>query len=363
MITAEQHQIIEKYVNPDYFDVDKLTRYLEMHDIVGNEVFQYCDRHKRNPEVPTYSNWLDDEYGYLPLPVDKFIRRVPFYFFVRERDRYQRGHTGTLHHIYSASVIDDPACERFTAENIERIYTILEYAFYDLELPLDGIFGYWIGQTGQVSGDTFFQWYDYLKLCEGRKTIDYFPDRFITAYNVELERHGRSPIIYEVQDMMMHEYYYRHGTEIDFEGQFPCDQNGNPIMKWIGIKAVDVQDIRCHCENSKVGRLSIKLTPRSLISLLNVYNNPDEAEDHWYQVYAGPMRMEFDYTVLKAERKKLKFTQQDVADAVDATVRTYQKWENGETTPDGHYLLRLMNWLDIPDVQSLVKYADQQSQH
>ena len=49
---------------------------------------------------------------------------------------------------------------------------------------------------------------------------------------------------------------------------------------------------------------------------------------------------------------------QEVADAIGATVRTYQKWENGETTPDGHFLLRLMNWLDIPDAQSVVSYTD-----
>ena len=64
------------------------------------------------------------------------------------------------------------------------------------------------------------------------------------------------------------------------------------------------------------------------------------------------------FTVLKERRKKLKFTQQEVADALGATVRTYQKWENGDTTPDGHYLLRLMNWLDIPDAQYAVKYTD-----
>ena len=51
-------------------------------------------------------------------------------------------------------------------------------------------------------------------------------------------------------------------------------------------------------------------------------------------------------------------TQANVADAIGTSVRTYQKWESGETTPDGHYLLRLMNWLDIDSVQSLVKYID-----
>ena len=62
--------------------------------------------------------------------------------------------------------------------------------------------------------------------------------------------------------------------------------------------------------------------------------------------------------VLKINRKRLKYTQQEVADAVGATTRTYQKWESGETTPDGYYLLRLMNWLDIRDVQDVVQYRE-----
>ncbi len=66
--------------------------------------------------------------------------------------------------------------------------------------------------------------------------------------------------------------------------------------------------------------------------------------------------MQFDYTILKERRKKLGFTQQEVADAVETTVRTYQKWESGETTPDGHFLIRLLNWLDIPDIQNTIEY-------
>jgi len=68
--------------------------------------------------------------------------------------------------------------------------------------------------------------------------------------------------------------------------------------------------------------------------------------------------MEFDHETLKISRKRLKYTQQEVANAIGATVRTYQKWENGETIPDGHYLLRLLNWLDIRDVQDVVRYTE-----
>ena len=38
-----------------------------------------------------------------------------------------------------------------------------------------------------------------------------------------------------------------------------------------------------------------------------------------------------------------------MADAIGASVRTYQKWESGVTTPDSRYMLRLLNWLDISD--------------
>lgn len=68
--------------------------------------------------------------------------------------------------------------------------------------------------------------------------------------------------------------------------------------------------------------------------------------------------MEFDFTVLKNRRQRLKMTQKEVAEAVGATLRTYQKWENGETTPDSKFLLRLLNWLDIRDVVDATKWSE-----
>ncbi len=45
------------------------------------------------------------------------------------------------------------------------------------------------------------------------------------------------------------------------------------------------------------------------------------------------------------------YSHEEVALTINATLQTYQKWEAGETTPNGHYLIRLLNWIDIPDVQ------------
>ena len=68
--------------------------------------------------------------------------------------------------------------------------------------------------------------------------------------------------------------------------------------------------------------------------------------------------MEFNNKALKDYRIDRGMTQSEVAEAIGASVRTYQKWERGDSIPDGHYLLRLMNWLQIEDVQSLIKYDD-----
>jgi len=62
--------------------------------------------------------------------------------------------------------------------------------------------------------------------------------------------------------------------------------------------------------------------------------------------------------VMKKRRKTLGYTQQQVAEAVQTNVRTYQKWENGETTPDGYYLLRILNWLDITNINDVITYGE-----
>lgn len=128
-------------------------------------------------------------------------------------------------------------------------------------------------------------------------------------------------------------------------------------MKWIGLRVKNAKSITCSQDKSSRGRLFVEITPYTTIHALDCYNN-EEDDDCWYQIYAGAQTMEFDYEILKIYRKRLKYTQKDVADAIGATVRTYQKWENGETTPDGHYLLRLLNWLDIRDIQDIVRYTE-----
>lgn len=352
MITKEQEKFIRSAVNPKYYDVGKLIKYLSMHDVVGNEIFQYCDKRVDDRENNTYSQYLDDEEGYMPLSVSRFVLRAPFYFYTDHLDARTVARMGSLGYVLAACS-EDIADGRIS---LETVYGALEFMYYELKLPLVEIFSYWIDQGNTVSSKYFLRWNHYLHLCVNLGITDYYPERLITAYNELLEASGLQPIIYEVSEYFAGEYYQRDGKRLCLEGYFPCDEDGKPIMKWIGVQAPGAKKISCDCKKSRMGNLWIDITPKTVVHLLNVYNSKDDRDDYWYQVYTGPLTMEFDYTILKDKRKQLKMTQQEVAEAVGANVRTYQKWENGETTPDGHYLIRLLNWLDISDIQLAIRY-------
>lgn len=340
--------IIDKYVNEDYFDKQRLLKYLNTHDTVGNEVFSYVnkvsDRNKRT------ALWLDDEYGYEPIAVDRFIKRIPFYFYVPDNDALNVGDLGCLiSGLYDKNDYD---------WSLENLYVSLEELLYIDCIPLEDIMEYTVEQTGYVSRTAlFFQWVEYVKLCRKLGWEDKLPANFIYRYNEALEKVGKHPVIYEIQEMYIGEFFHRNGDKIEFEGIFPFDNYGNPEMKWIGLKIKNSGAIEHIKGNHGLGSLIVHLKPNTLIYALNCYNYEGEG-NKWYQIYAGPQLMSFNNAFLKIQRKGMKYTQQQVANAIGTSVRTYQKWENGDTIPDGHNLIRLMNYLDITDVQMLIKYNE-----
>ena len=353
MLAEKDKCVIKQYVDNRYYDQEKLIKYLTIHETVGNEVFEYCLKKEQVSErwnVRT-SRWLEDEHGYRPLSVPQFIKRVPFYFYVPDYDNNKIGDLGCI----LAGGVKNTRIE----QNLEEIYLILEYMFYKRKLALEDIFQYTVNQTRLVSqNELFFQWNHYLHLCDDLGIDDPKPERFITSYNEVLEKCALKPVIYEIREMYMGEVFWRNGSQIEFEGAFPCDKNGNPIMKWIGLQVTNSGDICCSCTKSEPGKLVVNLEPDTMIYALNVYHKENDTGDYWYQIYAGPLKMEFDFEAIRDARNRLNYTQKQVADAIGASVRTYQKWESGETTPDGHYLLRILNWLDLPSVQYVTRYTE-----
>lgn len=352
MITAEQKQFISKHVDRERYDVERLMKYLSMHDIVGAEVFHYCEKEKPNGRR-TLSTYFEEDEAFLPMSVETFIRRIPFLFYCsKPNEKEGLSSLGGILYVLSSHL--EIALEN--GDHYEPVFAELEHLYYDLHLPLKKIFSYWIDQTGCVGTKLFEQWAHYVRLIEKQESPDFFPERFITAYNYALEAAGYPAIVYEIQDMGIVEPFFRSGNSFEFEGRFPCTDDGKPIMKWIGLEVTDAASITCSCKQSEVGRLTIIVKPTTIIKALNFYSDRNDDEDVWYQLYAGPLNMEFDYTALRDSRDRLGYTQQQVADAVGTSVRTYQKWEAGNTIPDGYFLLKLLNWLDIPDIQNVVKY-------
>lgn len=357
MITNNDIEIINANVNQKYFSVDKLLEYLNTHVIVEREVFKIIMKNPLNK--PTYlSVDLDDKYGYAPIPVESFIRRIPFYFYYPE-DKVTHFMHASLASIMRSVTKRLTKSEEEIASDIEKIYKALEEIHYHYNIRVDDIFGYMDMRGNKLKTEQFMEWYDYLKLCEKLHWYDFMPDDFIYKYNLALEATGRKPIIYDLDEVLPGEYIFRNGNTMEIEGTFPVYPTGKPVLRWIGIILKNPGRIICSVGENHftASKIIIELKPTTELYARNLYNSDEEGE-RWYRLYAGPQIMEFDFTVLKNRRQRLKMTQKEVAEAVGATLRTYQKWENGETTPDSKFLLRLLNWLDIRDVVDATKWSE-----
>ena len=372
-LSEEQINVICHYTDGYRIDREKLISYLEKHKTIKSEVFGYCTKvSKRGLGSRGYCMYLDDEPMYTPVDRETFIRRIPFYFYQVPMGGDRRS---------GLSLIIPVKDKKSTvAEDYDAFYADLEWMHYDLGRPVEIICGYArdqvapdpeprdesakgllsiklphsMFQDGGLGGRSLFRsWRHYLHLCAENGWTDLTPARFITAYNDALVQTGQKPVIY----FPVKEYgtaYVKDDNAIVCNGHFPCDRQGRPILEWTSILVKHPAGISYNGEKSKCGELRITLGPKTIMYVLD-----DESEEpDWQQLYAGPQTMEFDNEALREFRRMKNMTQSNVADAIGTSVRTYQKWESGETTPDGHYLLRLMNWLDIDSVQSLVKYID-----
>lgn len=387
ILSSEQLAVVRKYTDAYRIDQDKLVAYLQKHRTIKLEVFSYCSKvSKRSMGSRGYSVFLNES-TYSAVDRDTFMRRIPFYFFQVPFGGDTR--TGL------SKVFPSDRKKTMTAEDCEAFYTDLEWMFYDLHLPLTSIYDYLgdqfttpslenkrgrfgsfltssiLEECGLSGREAFPMWRHYLHLCQELGWTDYTPQRFISAYNFALEASGLDPILYRPLKDYIITYYTRIDDTYVFRGNFPCDKNGVPIMRWTTVRVQNAASIEFSGEKSRCGELRILLGPKTRIHIREFYENEDDGTEidrssvefieeplMWRQIYAGPQTMEFNHNALKQARIEHKLKQSDVAFAIGTSVRTYQKWESGETIPDGHNLLRLMNWLNISDPQELVIYDD-----
>lgn len=378
-LSKEQIDFIKKTLSGKKVNTKKLMAYLEEHEVVEEKVFEECKSDDdRTFYIESVSLFRKRAVGYLPVPVETFIKRLPLFYYRDDRGKSFRS--------WLSKIIDNS--EDGFEEELEKMYQLLELFYYDHGITVEDMMKYpriqlnnpekanknpfecdiddlFIEHSRITQKKFLYQWSDYIDLCKNLGWSDYFPERFITRYNEALEASGYDPIIYEYYSKDYELDLHRKGNRYIFKGHFPCDGLGRPIMKWIGIKVENAGQIRCSCEKSRPGQLVIEIKPDTMIYTLwcNVpisEANSEIVEENvlWNQEYAGPLNMFFNHESLKTFRIMREMTQKEVADAIGASVRTYQKWENGDTKPDCQYLLRIMNWLQIDNVQDLISYKN-----
>lgn len=347
MISREQEQFIRNHITPEFFDPDKVVNYLRIHDCVGAEIFDLALK----PQTKRNIRLVGEDMGFCTVSTEIFIKRIPFYFY--EPD-YNKGQHGDLFSLICGKLNDD------SKHSFEEVYTALEKLFYQYNLGVPEIMGYPISLAGIYGRvDIFFKWVHYLDLCCILHIDNKFPTAFLYEYNRVLSMAGEEPIIYEPGLVGFNENFLRRDREIVISGEFPCDGNNAPVLEWIGVwieNAAYIKATSCYSMGNTPTlekELHIGLAPDTKIYLPNIYNG-DTCSDTWHPIYFGPLAMEFDKGALRFYRKLTDLTQQAVADAVGVQLRTYQKWEKGETIPDGYNLIKLMNYLNIESVQDFV---------
>lgn len=402
MINEEDIKVLKKYVNEQFFDMDKLINYLMLHDMVGIEIFAFIENVTEDAKkrygikesiLPLYmrgwNKYKDDPeqyrelYTFMPISVEEFIARVPFLFYMPEETVYVDPDTNEEYaydmklafsdFAYSIGEPFDPlGSHRREWLTTEAAFKTLKYLFYEKGYSLDDIFGYPDKVGKDFGNDIFGDWFDYIDMCLEVGSDNLMPLNFFYNYNLLREKLNIEPILFPIQEWDYEvwereddkvQYMKRKGNMVKFHGDFPCDDNGEPVFRWIGIDIKDAKEITCERKRDFGFDciMTVILTPKTVIHAQliprdEIGNYLEGAAPGWHQMYAGPQCMSFNYSLLKKRRTELGYTQQEVADAVQSNVRTYQKWESGETKPDGYYLLRIMNWLDIPDINDVIIY-------
>lgn len=334
LLSIDDH--LNKYMS-DTSIIERIKSYVSLHETIGEEIFPYLG-------IKDYSFYLPKK----SINPETFLRRIPFYFY---RPEMTIGDIGELDHYISGSLRRKGVFE----ENIEYLFITLERIHYHHEIEVSKIFNYPVDQTGYVRQTEFlFKWAHYLDLIESLPQYKKMPKQFIVAYNEALEHKGLQPIIFPLT-LLDAGYINRDGRKLSVSGTFPCDHHGAPILRWIGIKIKNPQRVWAEVDDYCKGKLHIIAGPKTAVWGLN---KEEDEDDFWDRLYTGPQLMEFDSDELKYLRKRQGYTQKEVAEAIGASVRSYQKWENGEAAPDSHNLIRLVNFLDIQDIQELTRYLD-----
>ena len=384
-ISSEQENIVRKYVVTNYFDVEKIIEHLNANPIVEKDIFTSCLT-EEGAKTITFT-YLKE---YKPLMREIFIRRIPIYFFnLKINDnKFNAIHDmSDLFKTYAKFIKNknENSCENeslfntvfehknvgddiFAGVDYEPLYSILEKIMYIYKLDLRKSFEYIVDQFGYLDYKFFSKWDKYLGLLQFIDNDNPYPHNLLYAYNIQLERIGKNPIIY-----LPDEYKVITGNNgikrIIFRGSFPFDENNNLIERWIGVWTENVGEM--HLRTKAIEGLDYKEIPLDIVKKLSavlfnqffitlqedslVFIGKESIEEFddlfstsyvvnnfWEQIYVGAKRTLFDSAIISKTREKNGISQKEMAEKIDVNLRTFQRIESGESTPDGLNLIKIM---------------------
>lgn len=343
MKTEVIKETLNKYIDNNLYDVDGLFEYIKyktnvelssLHTFVRKVNVPFLKRNYGLRENPYFeaTNWFDDSDE---IDIDLFLRRVPFFFHLySNKERGLTSNFGTLLLCFHSGFL----------QNEEDFYHILDKLHYSFDISLDNIFGYVLNQFGNLdSFNDYLIWYEYASIIHESHQTDYTPKNLLWSFNKILSERGKEVRRYSIDS------WKRTDREIIVSGNLPFNPETNELEpSWILLWINNASKIYVEKGNSSDLRINvhIALQPDTF-----VYQYID---DTWEQLYVGPTEMYFDLEAIRSKRKELKYTQDEVANIIGVSVRSYRYFEEGRYVPNGLQLIRLMNLLNFNDFEALI---------
>ena len=382
IITTEQELIVRKHVSSIYFNVENFIEYLNNNEIISMDIF--TENMLRGPKQGVQFTYLQ---SYKPVSKDTFIRRIPVYFYGLNNNSdvidisdlfasygmYIKNYNSILNDDESEmSLIFSSNDFRLFDYDFEPVYVMLERNYWGRKIPLEKILEYLYDQIGQMDFEIFQKWCKYVDLLKEINEDNLFPNNILYAYNVELVANGLKPIIYYPSDFKVLPPT-QNGRKFVLQGKFPIDNNNEPCLEWIGLWYENIETISIRNRVPRIKNIPAeiirsfesKLIRNSIIvelkndSIIYVAKNKfdkfeGEYQTIWEQAYCGAKCMKFDYSVIVKVRERLKISQKEMAEDLDINLRTFQRIEAGESTPDALNLIKMMNYLGLDSYEEFI---------
>ena len=375
-LTPEQENIVRKYVDHNTFDVEAMLDYLRSHETVEFEIFPLCNKGEKV------------NYTYLrsfhPISRNTVIRRLVIYFYDLNRksdDVYMSDlFEDYADFLYPMPERDGPYIvrrneSRFTQDmDFEKLYVLLEKIIYEYKIPLDRVFHYLITCFGEpIRFKFFYHWTNFIDLLDKADETNVFPNNLYYALNTELVKHDKGARFTLPNYIESTPSYNSEAKELtlNVSGYFPVNDKGEVVMEWVGLWLENCGEIRiakieldpndietfflAGPSGSNLINLVVPVNPDSRVfALRRKKDSTGKYVNKWIQVYCGSRVSKFTFKPLVTKREELKLSQKEVAELADINLRSYQRIEKGESTPDALNLIELMSILDINDTKSFI---------